>query len=108
MLDAPGLMPSVEGTTKASPLGQIDSAQCLRLKGVAVGLFGSKLNVVIPGLSTSELRGLETAYTGSGLSFQYFPSVMEWLVFVWAVSLGALLFLGGREIMQCFRNAQTV
>lgn len=66
---------------------------------VAVGLFGSKLNIIIPGLAVSELQGLERAFTGPGLSFQYFPSVTEWLVFVWVISFSALLFLAGRRLL---------
>ena len=60
----------------------------------AMGL-ASKLNLVIPSLAQPELEGLAEAFYGPGLSLNYLPSLSEWLVFIWAVSLAILLFLLG-------------
>ncbi len=66
---------------------------------IAVGLFGSKLNLVIPGLAVEELQGLERAFSGPGLSFTYFPTMMEWLVLLWVISLAMIIFLAGRRLL---------
>src|SRR3990172_532332 len=64
---------------------------------IAGSFIAVRLNVVIPGLVTPQLEGLETAYVDSRLNFSYFPSLMEWLVvvFVGAVIVGAF-YLGYR------------
>jgi len=60
---------------------------------VASTALSTKLNVVIPGLAVPEIQGLQDAYTGPGLSFQYFPTVMEWLVGLWIMGVAGLIFL---------------
>ncbi|NIA25440.1 MAG: hypothetical protein GWP04_07700 [Gammaproteobacteria bacterium] len=67
-----------------------------------------RLNIVLPGLNIQELEGLREAFTGPGLSFDYFPSVGEWLVFVWAVSLAAMLFLAGYQLLPIVRQKEVV
>jgi molybdopterin-containing oxidoreductase family membrane subunit len=64
---------------------------------VAIGFFATRLNVVIPGLLEPQLVGLDTAYIDERLEYEYFPSVMEWLVlsFIGAFATG-LFFLGSR------------
>lgn len=65
-----------------------------------VGSFlAVRLNIVVPGLAVPELRGLERAYTDTRLHFDYFPSIAEWLVGLFSVSLGIGLFgLGLRTL----------
>jgi protein NrfD len=60
---------------------------------IAFTAISTKLNVVIPGLAVPELEGLRDAYVGPGLSFQYFPTTMEWLVALWIVASAGLVFL---------------
>ena len=66
---------------------------------VALGFFATRLNVVIPGLLAPQLEGLDTAYIESRLAYEYFPSIMEWLVlaFVGAFATG-LFWLGLRTL----------
>ncbi len=66
---------------------------------VAFMAIASKLNLVIPALTQEELSGLSAAYTGPGLTFAYFPTVTEWAVLVWTVSLAALIFLLGYQVV---------
>ncbi|HXF70548.1 MAG TPA: NrfD/PsrC family molybdoenzyme membrane anchor subunit [Thermoflexus sp.] len=66
--------------------------------GIAGGLLtftslSTKLNLVIPALVVPELKGLQMAFTGPGLSFDYFPTLSEWLLALWVVSIAALIFL---------------
>lgn len=62
---------------------------------VAACFLATRLNIVIPGLIEPQLPGLDTAYTDSRLSYEYFPSAMEWLVFIFTVSFAAGLFMLG-------------
>jgi molybdopterin-containing oxidoreductase family membrane subunit len=66
---------------------------------IAVTFLSVRLNIVIPALAVEELVGLENAFTGPGLNFSYFPSSMEWLFFIWNVSLAGLLFLIGYSLL---------
>lgn len=66
---------------------------------VAVTFLTVRLNIVVPGLAIPELPGLEAAFHGPGLTAQYFPSLSEWLLFVWAIGLAALIFLIGRRVL---------
>lgn len=73
--------------------------------GVAGGLLAltalsTKLNLVIPALVVPELEGLRTAFTGLGLTFQYFPTLAEWLLFLWIVSFAGLIFLLGYRFLR--------
>jgi len=71
---------------------------------VAVTFFAIRLNLVIPGLITPELRGLERSYQDpvgpiNRLSYSYFPSAFEWQVLAGVVALGiALFYLGYRYL----------
>lgn len=67
---------------------------------IAGGLIASmglatKLNLVIPALAQEELEGLAHAFTGPGLTFAYFPSFMEWLVWLGTLGLGGMIVLLG-------------
>ncbi|HXV43408.1 MAG TPA: NrfD/PsrC family molybdoenzyme membrane anchor subunit [Anaerolineae bacterium] len=70
------------------------------IAGALIGAMGlaSKLNLVVPALAQEELDGLTQAFTGPGLTFVYFPSTMEWLVWVWTVGLAALVVLVGYRV----------
>lgn len=62
---------------------------------VAVTFVGVRLNSVIPGAVTMQLRGLEEAFQHPRLTFYYFPTVHEWLVVAFAVGLGVILLYIG-------------
>jgi protein NrfD len=66
---------------------------------IAVTFLSVRLNIVVPGLAIPELPGLQSAFTGPGLTTQYLPSLNEWLVFIWAIGFAALIFLVGRRIL---------
>jgi protein NrfD len=75
---------------------------------IAITFLSVRLNVVIPALAFEELEGLRRAFTGPGLSFNYFPSSMEWLFFIWTVSLAGLLFLIGYSLLPLVRQPKEV
>lgn len=64
---------------------------------VAVTFLAVRLNIVVPGLAVEELEGLERAFVHPRLSFDYLPTVTEWLVLVWIVSMAGLAFLAVRR-----------
>ncbi|GAB4536408.1 MAG: polysulfide reductase NrfD [Anaerolineales bacterium] len=80
---------------------QPDNAKTTALAAglVALTAIAAKLNLVIPVLASPELQGLERAYSGPGLVFDYFPTMPEWILFVWTVSLAALIFLAGYQFL---------
>ena len=62
---------------------------------VAATFFAVRLNLVIPGLITPELRGLEQAYSdpiGNRLTFSYLPTWFEWQVLLGAIAFGVALW----------------
>ncbi len=66
---------------------------------IAATFIAVRLNVVIPGLIVPELEGLDTAYVDSRLSFEYLPSLMEWLVLVFIGAIGVGAFFAGRQLL---------
>jgi Ni/Fe-hydrogenase subunit HybB-like protein len=54
---------------------------------IGVTLVAVRLNVVIPGLAVPQLEGLDDAYAERGLAFSYQPTLMEWLVAIFAASV---------------------
>jgi molybdopterin-containing oxidoreductase family membrane subunit len=67
--------------------------------------LATKLNLVIPALVVPELEGLRTAYVGPGLSLDYFPTLSEWLIALWTVSLAGLVFLAGYRFLSAKQSA---
>jgi molybdopterin-containing oxidoreductase family membrane subunit len=59
---------------------------------IAAGLFGLRLNIVIPGLAVEEIQGLSDAIASARVSAHYLPSVSEWMLTGGIVGLGLLLF----------------
>jgi molybdopterin-containing oxidoreductase family membrane subunit len=73
---------------------------------VAAMALASKLNLVIPALAQEELEGLTHAYTGPGLTYTYFPTTMEWLVWLFTLGLGALVVLIGYYVFALSNRAE--
>jgi molybdopterin-containing oxidoreductase family membrane subunit len=74
---------------------------------IVVGLFGMRLNIVVPGLAVEEIRGLTTAVASVRVQASYFPSLMEWLVTAWIIGLGLLLFGVGEKLLPVERQPMT-
>ncbi|MDR7519990.1 MAG: NrfD/PsrC family molybdoenzyme membrane anchor subunit [Armatimonadota bacterium] len=66
---------------------------------IAATFISVRLNIIVPGLAYPEVQGLERAYLGPRLSFQYFPSLMEWQVSAFVASLGVALFALGLRFL---------
>ena len=66
---------------------------------IAVTFMAVRLNIVVPGLVTPELEGLQHAFVDQRLVFSYVPSAFEWAVMSFIVSLGLALFLLGYKYL---------
>jgi molybdopterin-containing oxidoreductase family membrane subunit len=66
---------------------------------IMLGFVANRLNVVIPGLVEPQIEGLDTAYTGARLSFDYFPSLMEWLVVIFISAVTVAMFYVGYRLL---------
>lgn len=75
---------------------------------VAATFLATRLNIVIPGLIEPQLKGLDTAYVDSRLSYSYFPSAMEWLVFIFSVSFAVGFFMLGFRILPLISGRKEV
>jgi protein NrfD len=80
--------------TRRSPVWVSVAGLC-----IALGFLGVRLNIVIPGLASEEIRGLSAAVASARISTNYVPSSTEWLVTVGIVGLGLLLFGFGEMLM---------
>jgi molybdopterin-containing oxidoreductase family membrane subunit len=66
---------------------------------IAVGFIGVRLNIVIPGLASEELRGLSAAFASARIATDYLPSSQEWLLTFGVVGIGLLLFGLGEKLL---------
>ena len=64
---------------------------------VLAGFAVARANIVFPALTVPELEALTTSFTGPHLTFDYFPSLMEWAVTLGIVGLAILAFLIGSD-----------
>ena len=95
------VVPAVLLIAKPRAVGAVGLAGFL----IAVTFISVRLNIVIPGLAVEELEGLRQAFTGPGLTFDYFPSLSEWLLFFWSIGLAGLIFLLGKTYLPVYEPA---
>ena len=93
-----GVVIPVALLTRRNPLAQGIGAAL-----VAITFFAVRLNMVIPGLISPELQGLEHAYLdpiGNRLVYSYLPSLFEWQVTAGIVAFGIAVFVLGYRFLQ--------
>ncbi len=71
---------------------------------IAAGIFGLRLNIVIPGLAVEELHGLTWAIVSPRVNPSYFPSATEWLLTLSLIGFGMLLFGWGEHFLPHFKK----
>ncbi len=69
---------------------------------VLIGFAVARANIVFPALTVPQLEALRTAFTGPHLSFEYFPSAMEWAVTLGIIGGATLVFLLGTDRLPIF------
>jgi len=95
------VVPAILLIAKPRAVGAVGLAGFL----IALTFISVRLNIVIPGLAVEELEGLRHAFTGPGLTFDYFPSLSEWLLFFWSIGLAGLIFLLGKAYLPVYEPA---
>jgi Ni/Fe-hydrogenase subunit HybB-like protein len=66
---------------------------------IFITFISVRYNFVIPDLAVYKLEGLESAFVHARLSTEYTPNLNEWLVSIWIISAGLLLFLLGTRYL---------
>ncbi len=69
---------------------------------VLLGFTAARANIVFPALTVPELEELRWAFSGPHLTFDYFPSLMEWAVTLGIVGGATIVFLLGLERLPIF------
>lgn len=59
---------------------------------IAAGFLAVRLNIVIPGLASEQVKGLSDAFDSSRVTTDYVPSAMEWLFSLGIVGIGLVMF----------------
>jgi dimethyl sulfoxide reductase membrane subunit len=62
---------------------------------IAITFVTVRFNFIIPDLAVYKLEGLEQTFYHQRLRTNYVPSLNEWLLSLWIISLGVLIFLAG-------------
>ncbi|MCH8345352.1 MAG: polysulfide reductase NrfD [Chloroflexi bacterium] len=75
---------------------------------IAATFLATRLNIVIPGLIEPQLEGLDTAYVEGRLSFDYFPSLMEWQVLIFVGAFATGLFYAGFRFLPLISKEKEV
>jgi molybdopterin-containing oxidoreductase family membrane subunit len=73
---------------------------------ILFGLVVARMNILLPALVVPQLEGLESAYVNPHLSLEYFPSVMEWQVFVFILALAMGGFLVVYRLLPAFSREE--
>ncbi len=74
---------------------------------VLIGFAAARANIVFPALTVPELEALITAFSGPHLTFEYFPTLMEWAVTSGSVGLAVLAFLIGADRLRLLQYKES-
>ncbi len=71
---------------------------------VLIGYAFARGLIIFPALTVPELSALTSAFSGPHLSFDYFPSLMEWAVTSGTIGIAVLGFLIGSDVLKLFHQ----
>jgi protein NrfD len=74
---------------------------------VLVGMAVARGNIIFPAMTIPELKGMEAAFTGPHLGYDYFPSAVEWSVTVGVIGGSILAFLLGSRWLRIHNQEQS-
>ena len=66
---------------------------------IVTSFISTRLNILIPGQSIPELRGLNEAFTHARLNFNYSPTIVEYLITLFVISFGLAMFYFGHRFL---------
>ena len=73
---------------------------------VLIGYAFARGLIIFPALTVPELGALTSAFSGPHLSFDYFPSLMEWAVTSGTIGIAVLGFLLGSDFLPLVTKSQ--
>ncbi len=74
---------------------------------ILIGNAAARYLIIVPGLNVSVMNGIETAFQGPGLTFNYSPSPVEWAVASGALGIVILGILLGIDYLPLYsRNSE--
>ena len=73
---------------------------------IVVTFVAVRFNFIIPDLAVYKLDGLEHTFFHNRLRTLYVPSLDEWLLSIWVISLGLLTFLSGTRWLPVLSSTQ--
>jgi protein NrfD len=71
---------------------------------VLLGFAAARANIIFPALAIPEIDALVTAFTGPHLSYDYFPTAMEWAVTIGVTGMAVIVFLVGSDKLRLRQN----
>jgi molybdopterin-containing oxidoreductase family membrane subunit len=66
---------------------------------IFITFISVRYNFIIPDLAVYKLEGLESGFLDARLSTSYAPNLNEWLVSIWVISAGLIVFLLGTRYL---------
>lgn len=69
-----------------------------------VGYAVARGLIVFPALAVPELENLANAFSGPGLTYEYFPSLMEWAVTIGTIGLATMGVLLGGDLLPLYHT----
>jgi len=88
----------------ATPLRHDPRVVVVGCVSIVIAFIGVRLNIVLPGLSPEEIRGLTLAVSDPRISSAYIPSGWEWTLSFGIVALGFVLFGLGEAFLPLSRH----
>lgn len=88
----------------ATPLRRDPRAVVVGCASIVIAFIGVRLNIVLPGLSPEEIRGLTQAVTDPRVSSLYVPSFWEWTLSFGIVAVGLVIFGLGEIFLPLSRH----
>jgi molybdopterin-containing oxidoreductase family membrane subunit len=76
----------------ATPLRHDPRAVVVGCAAIVIGFVGVRLNIILPGMSPEEIRGLTDAVSDPRVTSDYFPSTWEWILSFGIMAFGLVIF----------------
>ena len=73
---------------------------------IVISFISTRLNIVIPGQSIPELKGLNEAFTHARLNFHYVPTLIEYLIVMFIVGFGLAAFYISLQLVEYYIHFQ--
>lgn len=81
------------------------SPKAIAIAGLLISssFLAVRLNIVIPGMIQPQIEGIAEAWVHNKLTFEYFPSLMEWQVLFFIVAVVLSVFMIAKKILPIYQ-----